>query len=77
MRYYVPDLGETIADAREILLDAGGVPAIQAAAEAFHAWRGWECSWPLTFALVSADGTETRWEVDREIRPEFFARQIL
>jgi hypothetical protein len=48
------------------------------AAENYHQKHdGWESSWPITFIIRKEDGSEIgRYEVDREIAPQFFARKV-
>lgn len=78
MKYYIPDQGETEADATDIG-DGNGMYGhdsftAEEAAEYEHDNRdGWEALWPLTIALVDDDGKTSTWAVDRETVPSFNA----
>jgi len=51
--------------------------AAEAYADHAHSNRdGCECTWPLTFRVKCPDGSLVDFEVDREIVPEFTAREI-
>lgn len=75
MKFYIPDHGETAADAREFPYGSGGgctVWAAQVAADFYHAHGGWEATWPIVFVIID-EGTERRFNVEREMVPEFIA----
>lgn len=79
MRYlvWIPDHGETVADAREF--DALNISmAACIAADYDHDLRGgWEWTWPVTYH-VQADATDApvySVEVNRETVPEFYAEK--
>jgi hypothetical protein len=76
--YYIPDHDETAEDAREVdCLYCDPEDVAEAAAEYCHVHRnGWEWSWPIVFAIIGHDGTETRLSVDRVAVPEFRARRV-
>ena len=77
MKYYAPE-HETTEDAREFKsaeYEHCSTVAEDAAEDFFYRHSGWESSWPLTIALVDEDG-ESRWEVERHMRPEFDARRL-
>jgi hypothetical protein len=78
MRYYVPSFSDDVEDA--IYLPGTGHDHGKPTAEhaAKHEWDyrdGWDADWPLTIALVSNDGRETRWSVDMELEPIFSAHK--
>lgn len=50
----------------------------EAAADDYHSHHdGWEGPWPLLITLLNDDGTEVGvFEVDREMVPSFWAREV-
>jgi hypothetical protein len=87
MKFYIEDHGEGPEDAREIPSNKAPYPFCEKnkinqvadpriyaelAAEYCHNHRdGWEWCWPITFTIVSDDGTEANVEVERENVPQF------
>lgn len=58
-----------------VLYDDGD--AAEAYADYVHDQReGYECTWPLTFRVRSADGSTADFEVDREYVTEFHASSV-
>jgi len=74
LKYYLPNYGESVEDAREIPRNTETDPSwfAKQAADWCHARRdGWEWSWPVIFIVVDENGSEHRFEIDREMAPEF------
>lgn len=56
-------------------LDAADAASMHA--DYCHANRdGWESTWPLTFRVKGPDDVITDFEVDRNMEPTFYARQL-
>jgi hypothetical protein len=54
-----------------------GREAAEAYASYAHSHRdGWESSWPLRFRVRLEDGSTQDFEVEREMVPEFIAREV-
>lgn len=71
-KYYLPALGETIEDAVEFETHRSLYHSMTEDAAEHLAKRMPLNGWPETIALVCG-GTETRWEVSREVVPSYAA----
>lgn len=80
MKFYMPDLGETEEDARLIPgCDGNWSPELFVTDAAEHYYThmdGWESKWPVTIAVIDQHGVETRWKVECEAVPSFFASKV-
>jgi hypothetical protein len=82
VRFYIPERDETIGDAREVpgyvyCEDHDSISA-SFAAEYYHdRCDGWARYWPLVFVLVSDDGKESTWKIDRRMDPVFHASEVI
>ena len=63
MKYYIPSLGETEADARE--MEASTPSAEEVAQEEFIKRNG-ELRYPVVVVLIEDDGNTSRWRVEPE-----------
>lgn len=89
-RFYVPDHGETAADATDLpgvrnWFQPGEVyrPPVDVREAATHAaewcWGhrdGWEWGWPVTFVVIDPQGVEHRRQVSVEHVPHFYAEEV-
>lgn len=74
-KFYVPGEGHTDADAMVFsgLFKDHDEATAEDAAKQWWKDGGWESGWPMVIALVAPDGTQSRWTVDHESHPCFFA----
>lgn len=75
-RYYIPDHGDTAADAIALRWERDHSPEAVAQEAAEHHCNhsdGHEHTWPITFAILMRDDTEYRVVVDRMMVPSFLA----
>ena len=73
-RYWLPDSGQTEADAYKIespyFIDPEDI------GEDFHSNHdGWECDWPIRFMIDLGYGPKL-YAIDRESVPHFYACQV-
>jgi hypothetical protein len=79
MKYYIEEHGENEEDAIELPDELNeGHDILTAENAANYGWNKndlWEASWPLTIVLIS-ESQRSRWIVDRESKPVFYARRM-
>lgn len=77
-KYWLPDHGETEAEARKVDSECRHARDIagDAARHYHYHGNGLDAAWPLLITVQLQNQTERTFEVDREAQPVFFAVEV-
>lgn len=79
IKYWLPDHGMSEDDAFSCEVNAyldADMKAEEAAEDYHDNHDGWEANWPLTIKIADSESHLGTFEVDREARPYFSAREL-
>lgn len=77
VKYYLPDRpGENAYDLPKCNSHCY-ISAMRAAQDYHNCHEGYEVDWPIKITLKEDDGSESTWEVDREMEPMFTPKRLL
>jgi len=80
LKFFRPEYGETIEDARSVPKCNNMVESwfvLEAAEYIYHEEDGWESHWPQTIAIVTEIGEIKLYSIGLEYNPDFYVDEVL